>query len=472
MATITFPTNPTNNQTYTFNNVTYIYNTSRNKWSVVQKEELYGIASSLSLGSAEITTEGTSVVLPEGSKVGDITLGASGATQYANAASLPTSGLTAGEFAFVGNTLFMTNGSGWYSVALINQTPELTLSTSSITLGGTGNTINFTFTATDPDGPAPTVTATTTANSAQANVTLYTSNSTVTVENLSADAFSANITITASDGINQTFETVELVVQYITPIDISSWANGFSTESISTTIGFVNQDANWNGDGTRVYKSDGGSDVIYYDLSTPYDLTTAGSAQTIANFLNMGDSRGLKFNSDGTYVIIGSRSADSIYLHSVNPPYDLVNGTVTNVSSLYMASNPNGVSISPNGQQVLLPWGGNQMRRYNLSTAWDLSTAGSALNIGNILSTSDFSTRAVYDITWSKDGTSVMALGQQGWVAVVYLDTPNDIESWSSVDAYRAVNTTSSFYANLPLQSTGEFLLSTSGGSWVRVYPT
>jgi len=138
-----------------------------------------------------------------------------GATQYANTSLLPKTGLTAGEFAFVGNTLFMTNGQGWYSVALINQSPSLSISVSDISLGGNGNTINFTYTATDPDGPTPTVTAELIgANTSQANVNLYTANSTVTVENLSVDGYSANILLTATDGIDQTFGTVTLSVSF------------------------------------------------------------------------------------------------------------------------------------------------------------------------------------------------------------------------------------------------------------------
>jgi hypothetical protein len=257
-------------------NVTYDLGTADNAW-----RDLYLSGSSINLGGATISETGGSVILPAGSKVGDITLGASGATQYANATSLPTSGLTAGQFAFVGNTLFMTNGSGWYSVALINQTPELTLSTSSITLGAIGNTINFTFTATDPDGPTPTVTATTTANTSQANVTVYTANSTVTVENLSADPYSANITITASDGINQTFDVVELRVQYFAPplatLEGTSAIRGTNTGGVLYNYG-VDTDSS----GTTLYMARStttaaGGGFRKYTVSTPFNLSTKGS---------------------------------------------------------------------------------------------------------------------------------------------------------------------------------------------------
>jgi len=167
--------------------------------------------------TGDTLTVGNTTINGTGVTVGGAPLsgGSGGATQYANTASLPKTDLTFGEFALVGNTLFITNGVGWYSVALINQSPSLSISVSDISLGATGNTINFTYTATDPDGPEPTVTLETTANTSQANVTLYTSNSTVTVENLSAESYSANITLTATDDIDQTFGTVTLNVIYL-----------------------------------------------------------------------------------------------------------------------------------------------------------------------------------------------------------------------------------------------------------------
>ena len=58
-----------------------------------------------------------------------------GTTVYNSVSALPSTGLTSGDQAFVESAgaagqsrLYISNGSGWYNVALINATPRLTLS--------------------------------------------------------------------------------------------------------------------------------------------------------------------------------------------------------------------------------------------------------------------------------------------------------------------------------------------------------
>src|SRR6056300_1306143 len=51
-----------------------------------------------------------------------------GTNVYDSASSLPITGVTAGQQAFAKDTnrLYIYNGSGWYSVALINRNPSIT----------------------------------------------------------------------------------------------------------------------------------------------------------------------------------------------------------------------------------------------------------------------------------------------------------------------------------------------------------
>jgi len=58
---------------------------------------------------------------------GAISAGA-GVTVYATVDDLPTTGLTAGDEAFLSgsNRLYISNGTGWYSIGLINTNPAIT----------------------------------------------------------------------------------------------------------------------------------------------------------------------------------------------------------------------------------------------------------------------------------------------------------------------------------------------------------
>ena len=77
-----------------------------------------------------------------------------GVTVYATKEDLPTSGLTSGDQAYVtGNSRFyISNGSGWYNVALVNATPALTISPAGIIeLSTAGTATTITLTGTDSD---------------------------------------------------------------------------------------------------------------------------------------------------------------------------------------------------------------------------------------------------------------------------------------------------------------------------------
>ena len=81
---------------------------------------------------------------------------------YTTAAELPTTGLTAGNQAFISSTgrLYISNSSGWYNVALINQAPYwIEQPDGTYALSTTGLSTVITILAGDSDSTAPTYTA-------------------------------------------------------------------------------------------------------------------------------------------------------------------------------------------------------------------------------------------------------------------------------------------------------------------------
>jgi hypothetical protein len=125
--------------------------------------------------------------------------------------SLPTSSLSAGDQALVGQRLYVSNGSGWYSVALINATPTLALSQDgSIALSNVGTATTITLTAADSDNSYASLTLTAESGgdffkmatvSQDSSVFTITPRSKDSATSLGWDG-SSTLTFKASDGIS------------------------------------------------------------------------------------------------------------------------------------------------------------------------------------------------------------------------------------------------------------------------------
>ena len=135
-----------------------------------------------------------------------------GVTVYATRASLPTSGNTAGDQAYVtgNNRLYIWNGSGWYNIALLNVAPSIQsvldsgggTTPFSLAIDGTATTI--TITAADSDGDPITYSATSDSGFSGL-ATLSQADNVFTITPFSQDSAttsSGTITFTATDGIN------------------------------------------------------------------------------------------------------------------------------------------------------------------------------------------------------------------------------------------------------------------------------
>ena len=54
-------------------------------------------------------------------------------------------------YATATSSLYMSNGSGWYKVTLINTAPSVTLSSTTASPTATNLTLDFTYTVTEPE---------------------------------------------------------------------------------------------------------------------------------------------------------------------------------------------------------------------------------------------------------------------------------------------------------------------------------
>lgn len=178
-------------------------------------------------------------------------------------------------------------------------------------------------------------------------------------------------------------------------------------------------------DGTIVYiANDGGGDNIHqFKLDNAWEINTRsgyfwsadytskyGSLAAISSVIHFRDDdiQGIEISSDGTKLYLLKNTTDSIYQYNLSIPYN-VNSAVYADKMLYVGLRENApLGIKFNNEGTILYVTGSQLAvisQYNLSTAWDISTANSL-----VIDTSLFS-NANRDLTFSSDGNELYIVG-------------------------------------------------------------
>ena len=200
-------------------------------------------------------------------------------------------------------------------------------------------------------------------------------------------------------------------------------------------------------DGTRMFVLGYSRNrVQQYDLSTAWDLTSAGSA-TESEYLvqnNLSSTQEDFFiDSSGTRMYVLSRSSDSIGQFTLNTAWDI--SDITFVQDVHLNStglsggvagfvtgepDPSGLTFKPDGT-ILYIVGYNQDRVHQvpLSTAWDISTHGTitelSLSPANASQAIQFSLngKEMYILDYSLDGIAHFTLSTAWDVTTANLNT-------------------------------------------------
>ena len=147
-------------------------------------------------------------------------VGASAISVVANPAALPFNPISsAGTLAFTTSTnaLYISNGSGWYKISMVNTSPTITLSSATAEPTGDNLTLDFTYTVTEPEGTPTTVTFANSGIATTGNVAIThtTSNNHLRmVFDGDTTLNGATVTLTVTDGINTGTGTITINTAY------------------------------------------------------------------------------------------------------------------------------------------------------------------------------------------------------------------------------------------------------------------
>ena len=329
--------------------------------------------------------------------------GAGGLTVYATKEDLPTSGLTAGDQAYVSasSRLYVSNGSGWYNIALINATPSLSIDpTGTIVLSTTGETTTITLTGTDSDNAVDGLTFSVESDGSFGGLATISQDSSVfTITPLSEDSAttaSAVLTFKASDGIN--FGSGDRTLTLSFKVENSNYTT-LLLKNEETTDNQVDASTNnhtitENGDVTSTAFSPyhPGGYSTYFDGTGDYLTIPNGSAlefgtsdYTIELWYNVSNINtqqtildGRSAGSNGAYPLI--THLNNVIQYYVNGSFEIV-GTTTIVANTWyhvaISRSSGSTKLFLNGTQEGSTWSDNTNYSAASSTVYVGSNHGS-----------------------------------------------------------------------------------------------
>ena len=160
-------------------------------------------------------------------------------------------------------------------------------------------------------------------------------------------------------------------------------------------------------DGTKMYViGQTGDDINEYDLSTAWDISTASYLQLFSVAAQETIPRSLFFKPDGTKMYVSGASGDDVNEYNLSTPWDVSTASyLQNFSVAIEEPNPNGLFFKDDGTKMYIG-GPAEVNEYDLSTAWDISTA-SHLQVFSV-SAQDTSPQGIF---FKPDGTKMYMTG-------------------------------------------------------------
>ena len=156
-----------------------------------------------------------------------------------------------------------------------------------------------------------------------------------------------------------------------------------STAEFADSFSVTDQDGSPTGvalssDGAKMFVAGDAGDSIYeYDLTAPFDVSTAKFVDSFNVTDQDGSPQGVAFSSDGAKMFVAGDAGDSIYGYNLTAPFDVSTAEFADSFDVSgQVSLPTGVAFSSDGAKMFVAGGaGDSIYGYNLTAPFDVSTA-------------------------------------------------------------------------------------------------
>lgn len=183
-------------------------------------------------------------------------------------------------------------------------------------------------------------------------------------------------------------------------------------------------------DGTRMYIVDASFDAIFeYSLSTAWEVNSASYVRNRGVGSEEGFPHSVFFKPDGTKMFVVGPSSDEVQEYALSTAWDI--STETHTRSLDVSSQgtiPRGLFFKSDGTKMyVLDTGDKEVNEYDLSTAWDLSTASFNQSFAD---TARFG--STYALFFKADGTRMYVINTNTTLTEYGLSTAWDVSTAST----------------------------------------
>ena len=250
--------------------------------------------------------------------------------------------------------------------------------------------------------------------------------------NLTSENFIGFAKDNVADGAVATIQTANSIARdnigEPTSFTYNNQSFALSGQSITTP-----EEIRFKPDGTKFYILSGDDDTVYqYSMSTAWDISTASyESKSFSSSSQEGTPQGLAINADGTSFYVCGQTK-SIYQYNLSTAYDASTASYASksfsVGSQITSGTVWSIDFNDTGTILYAISSGGTIYQYTLSTAFDIATASYASKSFDTTS----QTVETTGIAVTADGTGVYVLNYPNDTVYKYtLSTPFDIATAS-----------------------------------------